>query len=664
MTRGRTGVIRQLQSLYDSGTIGRLSDAELLDRFSPRHGDASEVAFTTIVERHGPMVLGVCGRILRDSHRAQDAFQATFLVLARRADSLRLEGSLGPWLHGVAVRVARRTRVSALRYESREISLSIDVESGEDIDPDQFELRAVLDQELDGLPANYRAALVLCHLEGLSHEQAARQLGWPVGTLRSRLARGRDRLRGRLLRRGLAPTMVALSTLTESSAATIDAGLAHATIRSALRRIQVGTAHDAIPAVVASLTEEVLKTMFTAKMRMATVALLAAGLLATGAAVVAGIGAAGKDAGSPAPGQHIPRSSPGRLQINRPAAEILAEIDAIYQQHGWANKEPGRRAKILEDPVAFREYQEDQRRAVTHRNHLVWEMYRAYPDHERVPTLLKSRWMNKQQVVDPKAAEQTLAEINQVLAECQNPRLAIDVAFLRAEFILRKNLAGPGATVFEATMPAIEEAIRRAPRDLRGAGLLMALLQQLQLSPETRERLSNRILDDYPDSTVGKMILKGRRTQAQVGKPIDLEFTDAMRGTKVSMKALRGKVVVIDFWSVGCGPCVAEMPKMNARYATYRDRGVEFIGVNTDAAVGKDGLDRIKAFVEKNRIDWPQYFQGGSGEGSFSDTWGVYLLPTVFVVDREGNLASIDARGKLDQLILKLLESKHEITKN
>jgi RNA polymerase sigma factor (sigma-70 family) len=201
MREVRRGVaLPDLDSLFHEGVAAGLPDRELLQRFVSRRDRSGELAFTALVARHGPMVLGVCRRILRDPNEADDAFQATFLVLARKAGSIRLGDSLGPWLYGVSVRVARRLQSVAAR---REVSLNGDggIESIPDRRPGwllQAERRMELDEVLGSLPCDFRAALRLCYLEGLTHDEAADRLGCPVGTVRSRLARGRAMLRRRL----------------------------------------------------------------------------------------------------------------------------------------------------------------------------------------------------------------------------------------------------------------------------------------------------------------------------------------------------------------------------------------------------------------------------------------------------------------------------------
>src|SRR5581483_9321050 len=179
-------VIRRLRlSQGREGGAGP-TDAELLERFL---ASRDETAFEALVRRHGPMVLGVCRRILRDSHDAEDAFQATFLVLVRKAASVVPREQLGNWLYGVAYRTAlkaRTARARRRRHERRAHALPAAAPAGESLD-----LRPLLDQHLERLPAAYRAAVVLCDLEGRTKREAARQLGVPEGTLSSRLARGR-----------------------------------------------------------------------------------------------------------------------------------------------------------------------------------------------------------------------------------------------------------------------------------------------------------------------------------------------------------------------------------------------------------------------------------------------------------------------------------------
>jgi polysaccharide biosynthesis/export protein len=175
------------------------TDAELLERFT-RAQDGR--AFALLVERHGPLVWSVCRRVLGGAQDAEDAFQATFLVLVRRAGSLQNPELLGSWLYGVASRTARKARAQADRRRRQERQATpVATESEPTNDLAWRELRAALDEELEGLPEKYRLPLIMCYLQGLTNEEAAQRLGWPSGSMSYRLARGREMLRERMERR-------------------------------------------------------------------------------------------------------------------------------------------------------------------------------------------------------------------------------------------------------------------------------------------------------------------------------------------------------------------------------------------------------------------------------------------------------------------------------
>ena len=188
--------LRRLEHLLRDGIAGDLSDSELLDRFLGSRDSAGDAAFTALVERHGAMVFRVCRQTLLDHHAAQDAVQATFLVLAKRAGAIRKRTSVSSWLFGVARRAAARIRMEEARRRHHELQraarLPVTSDFQELADPDPYpELHA----EIERLPQKYRAPIVLCYLEGLTHEQAASRLRWPLGTVKIRLTRGRERLR-------------------------------------------------------------------------------------------------------------------------------------------------------------------------------------------------------------------------------------------------------------------------------------------------------------------------------------------------------------------------------------------------------------------------------------------------------------------------------------
>jgi RNA polymerase sigma factor (sigma-70 family) len=271
------------RSARESLTDDESPDRQLLDRFV-RGADGG--AFRSLVQRYGPLVFGVCARLLGSEHDAEDAYQATFLVLARKAGSLRAPESLGPWLYGVAYRTALKARAQVLRRRGREEALGEPTCPTDADDLIWSDLRPILDEEVNRLPHKYRAAVVLCYFEGKTNEQAARILGCPPGTIFSRLATARDCLRRQLTRRGLTLSAVALVGLLTRSAGASPADVSSEAVLAfaAGRPIGAGT----VPAPAVTLAEGVLRVMFVTKLKFVACVLLAIGVAITGAGVIAG----------------------------------------------------------------------------------------------------------------------------------------------------------------------------------------------------------------------------------------------------------------------------------------------------------------------------------------------------------------------------------------
>jgi RNA polymerase sigma-70 factor (ECF subfamily) len=212
---------------------GEPTDRQLLERFARWQDPA---AFATLIRRHGPLVLGVCRRVLDHEQDAEDAFQATFLVLVRKGGTIDRPELLGNWLYGVAVRTAQKARVRLARRRHHERQVE-PMSSSTDPQADLHwqELRTLLDEALQQLPAKYRAPLVLCYLEGMTNEEAARRLGWPAGSISYRLARGRELLRDRLRQRRQAmPGMTLVALLAQHATPDVPPRLVEATLRVAL----------------------------------------------------------------------------------------------------------------------------------------------------------------------------------------------------------------------------------------------------------------------------------------------------------------------------------------------------------------------------------------------------------------------------------------------
>jgi polysaccharide biosynthesis/export protein len=244
---------RWFDTLFHEGTLSGLTDAQLIARFLGS-GPAGETAFEILLGRHGPMVFAVCRRILGDNHAAADAFQATFLVLVRRARAIRRRESLGPWLHGVARRAALSARAAARLRREREGRVAIDAEMAvADRPVDETDLGAMLHAEIDRLPEKYRAPIVLCCLQGRTIDEAWRELGWPAGTVGGRLARARQRLRDQLVRRGLSvPTAQAALVSDPAGAAGVPLRLTRSTVMAARQLAAGRPASTVIAATVAT----------------------------------------------------------------------------------------------------------------------------------------------------------------------------------------------------------------------------------------------------------------------------------------------------------------------------------------------------------------------------------------------------------------------------
>jgi RNA polymerase sigma factor (sigma-70 family) len=237
-----------------------LGDGPLLARFL---AEKDQQAFAAIVSRHGPMVLGVCRRILRNFQDAEDAFQATFLVLARKAGSLSRPELLANWLYGVAFRTAQQARAKQARRSHHEWEAASMAAAWSEPEAGNGELREVLDQELFRLPEKYRAPLVLCYLEGKTNEEAARLLGWPPGSMSARLARGREMLRERLAgRRGVLAGALPGLLATHPALAEISPLLADTTVEAAVE-LAVGKTIPAglVSPTVRELTDSMLTRM-------------------------------------------------------------------------------------------------------------------------------------------------------------------------------------------------------------------------------------------------------------------------------------------------------------------------------------------------------------------------------------------------------------------
>jgi RNA polymerase sigma factor (sigma-70 family) len=315
---------------------GGPADGELLERFA---GRGEEAAFCAILRRHGPMVLGVCRRVLRDPHDADDAFQATFLLLVRKAGTLRQPHLLAAWLYGVAYRTAMKSRATSARRRQREgpvggLPLAAPAE-----DPAWRDLRPLLDEAVGRLPAKYRVPFVLCCLDGLTHAQAARRLSCPPGTVATRLHRARERLRAGLSRRGVTLSAGAFAAaLTTRTSAAVPPALFGGTARLATAFLAGRAA--AVPGPVVTLIQGVCRAMLLEKLRTAAVLV---GLVGVGAAAWTFQAHADGPVGDPPP-----------VSLPAVAPPVPDEPASVYRTRNFLVEAPSRRVAQLVGDAAER----------------------------------------------------------------------------------------------------------------------------------------------------------------------------------------------------------------------------------------------------------------------------------------------------------------------
>jgi RNA polymerase sigma factor (sigma-70 family) len=304
MPSGRADcVLKDLDTLFRVGVAGGLTDGQLLERFLNERDDAREAAFRALIHRHAPMVFRVCRYLLADWHEAEDASQATFIVLAKKARSIRKRDSIASWLFGVAHRMAAQGKAKAARRHRREQryaernAANLTEQDGR---IDWLELH----EQINRLPEHLRAPLILCFLNGHSQREAAAELGCPVRTLQNRLARGQEQLRSRFTRLGLSPSLGFWRATVGGRAISepIPTGWFETTVRAALQTFNCGTAATTVSAPVATLTGRMLTMMFRAKLRLLVAAVFSAGVMTFGIGTLVHR-TDGAPAGKPTPGE-------------------------------------------------------------------------------------------------------------------------------------------------------------------------------------------------------------------------------------------------------------------------------------------------------------------------------------------------------------------------
>jgi thiol-disulfide isomerase/thioredoxin len=335
------------------------------------------------------------------------------------------------------------------------------------------------------------------------------------------------------------------------------------------------------------------------------------------------------------------------LAGDRSAEAVLKEIDSV--------KVPTLDSSKKDDRQYVRSFEIKRREAAQKRSRLIRELYKIAPDHERIASLLQERWKAIGMRPEMGRYDELIRELEHVVGHTNDRVLKVEASYLRAQLKLN-----PVSSKKTPDPTGVDDFLKLAPKDDRASSLLGAAISATH-DEKKKASLIEKLHKEFPDSDFLGMLEESHSQKESLGKPFHLEFTNAIDGSTVSLKKLKGKVVVIDFWATWCGPCVAEMPKMKQLYAKYRDQGVEFIGVSLDQPKEEGGLDSLKKFVKEKGIEWPQYYQGNYWDSQFSKSWGINSIPCVFVVDTEGKLYSVEARGKLEKMIPELLEKKSKV---
>ena len=248
------------------------------------------------------------------------------------------------------------------------------------------------------------------------------------------------------------------------------------------------------------------------------------------------------------------------------------------------------------------------------------------------------------------SADDMLAEIKAVAPPAFDQSKRQDQQYVQQYLAARQEAMTKRARLAEAFVAAY-------PQHEAAPSALYAAAQTSDDEAHALE-LYRKIAADYPNSPMAKPAQSQVRRADGVGKAFEISFTDAVSGETVSSDSLKGKIVVIDWWATWCGPCVAELPTMKKIYAEYHEKGVEFVGVSLDAPPADGGREKLLAFVKKNDMPWPQYYQGNGWQSEFSSSWGINSIPALFVIDADGTLVSTEARGKLEEMLPKLIEQR------
>jgi RNA polymerase sigma factor (sigma-70 family) len=609
----RSGVDwKGLRTLYAEGAIGGLTDGQLLERFVA-HRD--EAVFEALVERHGPMVLQVCRGTLGNACDADDAFQATFLVLVRRAGSIRNRDSVASWLFGVARRIAARARVDAVRRRKHE-RRAAELARRPDIQEERSELGRVLCEEVARLPEKYREVVVLCDLEGYTYESAARQIGRPVGTVKVRLSRARRQLLGRLTRRGLGlPAGVMAHGATAEATAVVPPALVRSTVQAVLR-----PSASAATGLAARATRNLMMTRTLG----AAAVCLCAGLIGLGAAVLF---------------HWAPTQQAASV---RKAAPPSIRRDSVLVRVVDTSGAPVAGARVGGGAYAS---SKDARSG--------WQFYvpRAESDPAGLAELMNLKALGRDKVLLYALQERLgLAGFQEVSRDDLGTMVTLTVApacRVRGR-LTSSRMAGLNRPVGWTNVYVHRDTHRPLSFSSESQEYRFVLppgIYKLSAYGTDLDTVETRIVvkNGMRDLDVPPLDLPPTRVATLLGRPAPelQQITDWKNGGPVRLADLRGKVVVLDFWGHWCGPCLRAMPALMALHDQFADRGLVVIAVHDKTLRSTAELDKRIADARQRRWfgrDLP-FRVALDGDGATTAAYGITTFPTSLLIDRDGNVA-------------------------
>lgn len=333
------------------------------------------------------------------------------------------------------------------------------------------------------------------------------------------------------------------------------------------------------------------------------------------------------------------------VMANPEGDAVIAKIKAL--------KQPTMDASKQNDPEGSKAFFASMDAYIKERNDLIWKLFTVDPGNAATAEYMELRWntLGGSRInIDDDYRALHAADINKVLG--MNPPLAVKEA---GKFCLAGMKLGGWISDSRVAVEVCESFAKEFPKSERGPKLY--LTATYSMATDQRYSLMQSMVKMYPHSEYTPMAKGILRQKDELGKPFRLKFTDAINGKSVDLQALRGKVLLIDFWATWCGPCVEKLPELKKLRETYSGQGFEVIGVSLDVPAKDGGLKNLRDFVAKNSLPWPQFYEGKTFKDSFATSWGITTIPTVFLVDRKGNLREV-VRGEVESTIKRLLAEK------